>query len=163
MIVGGEWVGRGAEDGYVVSGVGGDYGDLQEAGRAIGAVHEDKGLAAVAEGFKDVGGGEQVALLVDKKGVTEEDVVVAMGGGGLIETVHDGADGGNGVGLRNGDGGRGCDQEAQGYRDAGDGHGGQVTRGEARGKGGKGTGVTVRAAGLPGPRPNTGSLRFGRP
>ena len=80
LVIGVEGIGGGAENGHIVSRIGGDYGDLEQAGRAVGAVDEDEGLAAVAEGFKDVGGGEQVAPVVDKESVAEERVVVATGG-----------------------------------------------------------------------------------
>jgi len=102
LVIGVEGVGGGAEDGYVVGGISGNYGDLHEAGRAVGAVDEDERLAAVAEGFKDVGGGEQVALIVDEECVAEEGVVVAVGGGGLVELVDEGSDGGNGSGIGSG-------------------------------------------------------------
>ncbi len=95
-IVASERVGRDAEDGDVVLRVGGNDGGLKEAGRGVGSADDERGLAAIAERFEDVGVGEQVALLVDEKGVAEEGVVVAARGGGLVEAVDYGADGGVG-------------------------------------------------------------------
>jgi len=43
-----------------------------------------------------MGVGEQVALLIDEKGVAEKGVVVAARGGGFVEAVDDRANGGVG-------------------------------------------------------------------
>jgi len=102
LVIGVEGIGSGAENGHIVGGISGDYGDLHEARRAVGAINEDVRLAAVAEGFKDVGCGKQVALIVDEECVAEEGVVVAVGGGGLVELVDEGSDGGNGSGIGGG-------------------------------------------------------------
>ena len=94
--IAGEWVGGDAEDGDVVLQVGGDDGGLEKAGRGVGSADDEVGLAAVAEGLENVSVGEQVALLVDEKGVAEEGVVVTARGGGFVEAVNDRADGGVG-------------------------------------------------------------------
>ena len=92
--VAGERVGRDAEDGDVVLRVGGDDGGLEKTGRGVGSADDEVGLAAVAEGVEDVSVGEQVALLVDEKGVAEKGVVIAARGRGFVEAVDDRADGG---------------------------------------------------------------------
>jgi DNA-binding transcriptional regulator GbsR (MarR family) len=135
--MGGKGVGNGVEYGYVVLRVRGDHGDRDQAGWAVRAADKDVRLASIPEGFKNVGSGEQVALLVDKEGVTEEDVVVAVGGRGFVKAINNRADGGDGIGF----GRRGCGKQGQGGDHTGEVHEGKVARGRAGGKGGKGTGA----------------------
>jgi len=120
-IFAGERVGRDAQNGDVVRRVDGDDGGLEQARRGIGPADDEVGLAAVAEGFENVSVGEQVALLVDEKGVSEEGVVVAARGGGLVEAVHNGAHGGVGgcvlLGTVRGSQGEGAGTGAEQGRD----------------------------------------------
>jgi hypothetical protein len=81
---------------------------------------ENVGLATVPEGFKNVGGRQQITLFVDKEGVTEEGIVIAVGGWGLVEAIDNRANGRDGVGF--GDGRRDCGQKGQSGDDSGDGH-----------------------------------------
>lgn len=93
LVLGGKGVGGSPENGDVVLKVHGDDGGLEEDGGAVVATHEDVGLAAVAKGFEDVGGSEQVALIVDEEAVAEKAVMVAAGSGGLVQLIDDGANG----------------------------------------------------------------------
>ena len=92
----GERIWRGTENGHVMVGIDSDDASFEKAGRAIGAAEENVRLAPVAEGFEDVGDGEKVALVVDEEGVAKEGVVITAGGGGLVEAVDEGTDGGGG-------------------------------------------------------------------
>lgn len=67
---------------------------LDEDGGTVVAADENVRVGAVAEGFYDVRGGEEVALAVDEEAIAEETVTVAVGGGGFVELIDDGADGG---------------------------------------------------------------------
>jgi len=68
-------------------------------GRAVGPADKNVGLAAVAKGLNDVGGGEQVALFIDEEAVAKETVVVAASGWRLVKLVNDRADGGRKSGI----------------------------------------------------------------
>ncbi len=80
LVLQGEGIRRGEENGDVVLCVRGNHGRLQEAWRAIGAADEDVGLAAAPKRFKNMRGGKQVALIVNEEAVAKEAVVVAAGG-----------------------------------------------------------------------------------
>jgi hypothetical protein len=94
-----ERIWRREQDGDVVFGVRGDDGSLHEKWRTIRTANENVGLAAVAETFQDVSGGEEVALLVDEETVAKETVVVAARRWRLIKLINEGADGGKKSGI----------------------------------------------------------------
>jgi hypothetical protein len=90
-----------------VFGVHGDDGGWEKDRGAIGAADEDVGLATVAKSLQDMGRRKEIPLLVDEETVAKEAVVVATRGGGLVQLIDDGADGGGemvvvGKGLRHG-------------------------------------------------------------
>jgi len=77
-----------------VFGVYGDDRRFEEKRRAIAAGDQNVRLAAVAEGFQNVCGGEEVALFVDEEGVAKKTVVIAASGWRLIELIDNREDSG---------------------------------------------------------------------
>jgi len=95
-----EGIGRGAEDGDIVRPVNCDDVGFESLRRSVGTVDENVGLAEIAEGFEDVGRGDEIALRIDEEGVAEKSVANAFGAGSFVVGIDDGADGGaeSGVG-----------------------------------------------------------------
>src|ERR1700722_2964428 len=88
-VAAGKGIRRCSQNSHIVLGILGDDRNFQKARRGFSAVHEDVRLSSVAKRLEDVGDGEEIAFLVDKKGVAEERVVVAAGGRRLVVGVHD--------------------------------------------------------------------------
>ena len=97
----GEGIGSGAENGYVVLRIDGDDFDFAETGRSVGPAQQDGRQAAIAEVGEYVGGGDEVAVVINEEGVAVEDVVDAAFGG-FVERVDEWTDGegDGGVGRR---------------------------------------------------------------
>ena len=91
-VFGRERIWSGAKNGHVMLQILGDNADLDQPGRRVGAIHENVRLAAVAKRLEDVSDGEEIALLVNEKGVAEKRVVIAAPGGALVIGIDDGAE-----------------------------------------------------------------------
>src|SRR5260370_26073095 len=88
LVLGGEGIWRGEENGDVVLCVRGNHGRWQEAWRAIGAADENVGLAAVPERLKNKRSRKEVDLIVHEDTRAKKAVGIATGGwgwGGAIE------------------------------------------------------------------------------
>ena len=94
-----EGIGSGFKDGDVVIPVNRDDHGLEKLRGGVGAVHEDGRLAAVAECLENMGGGDEVAVLVDEESVAEESVPITVSGGVTVQRIDDRAEGGGGSGL----------------------------------------------------------------
>jgi len=99
IVFAGERIRRRVENGNIVLRVDRDDGSLHETRGAVGPADKNVGLAAVAEGLNDVGGGEEVALFVDEEAVAKETVVIAARGWRLVKLINDRADGGRRNGI----------------------------------------------------------------
>jgi len=71
----------------------------QKLRRAIRAVDEDIGLAAVAKGFEHVGDRQNVALFVDEEAIAKKTVALATLCWRWIQLINDGADRGGERGV----------------------------------------------------------------
>ena len=88
-----EGIGSGAEDDDVVIRIHGGHIGAKEARGAGGRGEHDVRLAA-ADAAEDMGGGDEIALVIDEEAVAVEEITIAAVGGGLVHGIDDGADGG---------------------------------------------------------------------
>ena len=71
----------------------GDYFGSESLCWCIGALQEDVGFAAIAEGMQDMSGGKQIAFTIDEERVAVEGVAITTRGRRIIHGIDDRANG----------------------------------------------------------------------